>query len=118
MGTLKSLLEQFGLPETSTYSDLLNKLKAQQRGPSGLRIPSTEYYFGGPPPPGQEKPVIDIELSSPERFDASGKPTSFGARFPLEHGSLPENVPLNVILERLHNPSLIAVSKHVKFILV
>ncbi|KAL8428061.1 hypothetical protein ACSSS7_007415 [Eimeria intestinalis] len=107
VGNLQDLLKQLNIGGQTPYSEFVTKITEEGNRPTGFTVPSTQVHVGGPTAPGAAQPNINFELLQPETIGPSGKPDSFGARFPVAHGSLPETMKMEDVLKMLHNPQVL-----------
>ncbi|KAL8270517.1 hypothetical protein Esti_005554 [Eimeria stiedai] len=109
VGNLQDLLKQLNIGGKTPFSQFVTKITEEGNSPRGFTVPSTQVRVGGPTTPGVPPPHIRFEMLQPETIGSSGTPESFGVRFPLAHGALPETMKMEDVLKMLHNPQVTVV---------
>ncbi|KAL8452923.1 hypothetical protein Emag_002140 [Eimeria magna] len=109
--TIQDLLKQLNIGGQMPFSQFVTKLTDEGNSATGFTVPSTKVHVGGPATPGAPQPHISFEMLQPETIGSSGSPQSFGARFPVAHGTLPETMKMDDVLKMLHNPQVLVHQK-------
>ncbi|KAL8447515.1 hypothetical protein Emed_004303 [Eimeria media] len=111
VGNLQDLLKQLNIGGQTPFSQFVNKLTDEGNSPTGFTIPTTQVHVGGPTTPGAPQPHVRFEMLQPETIGSAGTPQSFGARFPVAHGSIPETMKMDDVIKMLHNPQVLVHQK-------